>query len=132
MTPGPQQQTITPERQIAASQIGSIFNSLHEYLRTLEHKDEEGRALLTKHLEFAHQRIDEAAMWAIKHVLTYGQPPRPAPAANDAAPAAAPASETPAPIGTVDAAVPVEVMPAAEATEATAAARSPTTPAESV
>jgi hypothetical protein len=85
-----QQQTITPQRQAAAQQIGAVFNSMHEYLRGFEHKDEEGRPLLTKHLEFAHQRIDEAAMWAIKHALTYGvpaqpkQPESPTPAANDA------------------------------------------------
>jgi hypothetical protein len=107
-----QAQTITPERQIAAQQVGAVFNSLHEYLRTLEPKDPEGRTTLTKQLEFAHCRVDEAAMWAIKSVLTYGIPPRPtppaaapaapeAPAANDAPPAAAPV-ETPAPIGVVD------------------------------
>lgn len=139
-----QAQTITPERQIAASQVGAVFNSLHEYLRTLEPKDAEGRSTLTQQLIFAHCRIDEAAMWAIKSVLTYGLPPRPAPAANDAPPAAAPASETPAPIGVVDAAVSIEVMPAAEAAEVTAAALAPdnaptgadalppTTPTESV
>lgn len=116
MTNAPGQQTITPERQIAASQIGAVFNSMHEYLRTLEHRDEEGRQLLTKHLEFAHQRIDEAAMWAIKHVLTYGVPPQPKPAA-----------ETPAPIGVVDAAA---LAPDNAPTGADALP--PTTPAESV
>lgn len=117
MTNVPGQQTITPERQVAASQIGAVFNSLHEFLRTLEHKDAELRPLLTKHLEFAHQRIDEAAMWAIKHVLTYGTPPTPkpadAPAADVAAPTPdgaandAPVADTPPPIGVVDAATPV-------------------------
>jgi hypothetical protein len=100
-----QAQTITPERQIAAQQVGAVFNSLHEYLRTIEPKDPEGRSTLTKQLEFAHQRVDEAAMWAIKSVLTFGIPPRQAPPA--AAPADAAANETPAPIGTVDAAPPV-------------------------
>ena len=72
-----QQTTITPQRQMAASQVGAVFNSLHEYLRTLEPHSPEGRPELTKQLEFAHQRIDEAAMWAIKSVLTYGLPPAP-------------------------------------------------------
>lgn len=128
-----QAQTITPERQIAASQVGAVFNSLHEYLRTLEPKDAEGRSTLTQQLIFAHCRIDEAAMWAIKSVLTYGLPPRPVPAANDAAPAApaadaaAPASETPAPIGVVD---PPQALPDNAPTGADALP--PTTPAESV
>jgi hypothetical protein len=102
-------ETITPERQIAAQQVGAVFNSLHEYLRTLEPKslDEttgQTRSVLTKQLEFAHCRVDEAAMWAIKSVLTFGVPPvaQPAPA-----PAPAAANETPAPIGEVDAAAPV-------------------------
>lgn len=128
-----QAQTITPERQIAASQVGAVFNSLHEYLRTLEPKDAEGRSTLTQQLIFAHCRIDEAAMWAIKSVLTYGLPPRPVPAANDAAPAApaadaaAPASETPAPIGVVD---PPQALPDNAPTGTDALP--PTTPAESV
>jgi hypothetical protein len=128
-----QAQTITPERQIAASQVGAVFNSLHEYLRTLEPKDAEGRSTLTQQLIFAHCRVDEAAMWAIKSVLTYGIPPRPAqpaaPAANDAptADAAAPASETPAPIGVVD---PPQALPDNAPTGADALP--PTTPAESV
>jgi hypothetical protein len=110
MSEAQQAQTITPERQIAAQQVGAVFNSLHEYLRSLEPKDPEGRTTLTKQLEFAHCRVDEAAMWAIKSVLTYGIPPRPTPAAAEpAAPEAtaandapAPATETPAPIGVVD------------------------------
>lgn len=75
------QQTITPERQIAAQQVGAVFNSLHEYLRGLEPRDSEGGPLMTKQLEFAHCRIDEAAMWAIKSVLTFGVPVAPAAAA---------------------------------------------------
>jgi hypothetical protein len=129
------QQTITPERQVAASQIGAVFNSLHEYVRTLEHKDLEGRALLTKHLEFAHQRIDEAAMWVIKHVLTYGTPPLPAPPQKE--PPAPSANDetakdaTPAPIGVVDPAQEL-VMPPAEAIEVTAAALAPDATAETL
>lgn len=83
-----QTQTITPERQIAASQVGAVFNSLHEYLRTLEPKDPENRSTMTHQLQCAHERIDEAAMWAIKSVLTYGLPPRPASAAVPDQPAA--------------------------------------------
>lgn len=97
MSEAQQQQTITPERQMAAGQVGAVFNSLHEYLRTLAPKDAEGHPQMNKHLEFAHCRIDEAAMWAIKSVLTYGVPPKPAVAAP----------ETPAPIGEVDVATPV-------------------------
>jgi hypothetical protein len=109
-------QTITPERQIAASQVGAVFNSMHEYLRALQPKDAEGNAILSKHLEFAHCRVDEAAMWAIKSVLAFGVPPRPAPAAAPPADAAANSegaeaaktdatadtTNTPAPIGVVD------------------------------
>jgi hypothetical protein len=132
--------TVTPERQIAASQVGAVFNSLHEYLRTLEPKDPENRSTMTHQLQCAHERVDEAAMWAIKSVLTYGLPPKPTPpAANDAP--AAPAAETPAPIGVVDAAAPVDEVPApaadqqptADANAPTGAdALPPTTPTESV
>ena len=103
------QQTITPERQMQASQVGAVFNSLHEYLRSLEPKQidpasGESRPLLTKQLEFAHARVDEAAMWAIKSVLTFGVPAPaqaapaeqpiapPAPAEQPTAPATAPAT----------------------------------------
>lgn len=137
MSEAQQQQTITPERQIAASQVGAVFNSLHEYLRTLEPKDAEGRSTLTQQLIFAHCRVDEAAMWAIKSVLTYGIPPQPKPAAvpnqpaADSQPAAAndapPASETPAPIGVVD---PPQALPDNAPTGADALP--PTTPTESV
>ena len=96
-----QAQTITPERQIAAQQVGAVFNSMHEYLRSLEPKDAEGRSTLTQHLIFAHCRVDEAAMWAIKSVLTYGLPPKEA--ANEA-----PAPAAPAPIGVVD---PAQALP---------------------
>jgi hypothetical protein len=113
MTNAPGPQTITPERQQAAQQIGAVFNSLHEYLHTLEHKAEDGEAMLTKHLEFAHQRIDEAAMWTIKHVLTFGTPPKAA--APEAPPAAPAANETPAPIGVVD---PAQALPTANASGA--------------
>lgn len=120
-------QTITPERQIAAQQVGAVFNSMHAYLASLEPIDPEGRKTMTRQLDLAHQRVDEAAMWAIKSVLVYGIPPKAtAPAAvpdqptADSQPAAAndaPATETPAPIGEVDAAAPVvEVAsPAADA-----------------
>lgn len=104
-----QPQTITPERQIAAAQVGAVFNSIHQYLATLQHVDAEGNRVMTKQLEQAHIRVDEASFWAIRHALTFGIPSPPKPAANDdaakpAAEAAAPAAETPAPIGEVDAA----------------------------
>jgi len=136
--------TVTPERQIAASQVGAVFNSLHEYLRTLEPKDPENRSTMTHQLQCAHERVDEAAMWAIKSVLTYGLPPKPTPpAANDAP--AAPAAETPAPIGVVDPAQPVagtattsepEGQPGSDSSAPDAPtgadALPPTTPTESV
>jgi hypothetical protein len=106
-------QTITPERQIAASQVGAVFNSMHEYLRTLQPKDAEGNFINSKHLEFAHCRVDEAAMWAIKSVLAFGVPPRPTPAAPEQ-PAAVP--ETPAPIGVVDPPQTAETLPTDNAT----------------
>ncbi len=92
------QQTITPDRQLAASQVGAVFNSIHEYLRSLEPKQLDpntgaSTSLLTKQLEFAHARIDEAAMWAIKSVLTFGAPKPAQPAANDAPAATAAADE---------------------------------------
>jgi hypothetical protein len=112
MTNPQEQAAIPPERQIAAAQVGAVFNSLHEYLRSLEPKlpdptSGELRPALTEQLKFAHCRIDEAAMWAIKSVLTFGTSP----------PAAAPA---PAP------------APAADPTPTGSDALPPTTPAESV
>jgi hypothetical protein len=115
MTNPQEQQAIPPERQIAASQVGVVFNSLHEYLRSLEPKlpdptSGELRSALTEQLKFAHCRIDEAAMWAIKSVLTFGTSP-------PAAMPAPPAGPTPPP-------------PADEPTGSDALP--PTTPAESV
>jgi hypothetical protein len=113
MNEAQQPQTITPERQQAAAQVGAVFNSLHEYLRTLEPQDAEGRATLTQQLIFAHCRIDEAAMWAIKSVLTYGLPPQPKPAAAaPAAPEAPAAANDAAPIGEVD---PPQALPQSNA-----------------
>jgi hypothetical protein len=97
-TPG-QQQTITPERQMAAMQVGAVFNAAHEYLRGLEPLRPDGLngalvPFMTPQLSLAHQRIDEAAMWAVKSVLNFGVPPAP-PKAE--APIAPPAAPTPAP-----------------------------------
>ena len=80
-TPG-QQQTITPERQMAAMQVGAVFNAAHEYLRGLEPLRPDGLSgalvpFMTPQLSLAHQRIDEAAMWAVKSVLNFGVPPAP-------------------------------------------------------
>jgi hypothetical protein len=82
-------ETITPERQLAAQQVGAVFNSLHEYVRTLyplkpDAATGEMSPGQTWQLALAHNRIDEAAMWAIKSVLTFGTPPRAAAPAPDA------------------------------------------------
>jgi hypothetical protein len=94
-------QTITPERQQAAAQIGQVFNSLQEYLTTLMHSNAEGQRLTSQPLEYSRKAVEEASFWAIKHVLMHGVPPKPK-AANEQ-----PATETPAPIGEVDAAAPL-------------------------
>lgn len=98
MTNTPGQQTITPERQIAASQVGNISNSFHQYLNTLMHSNEAGEKLTSQPLEYARMFLEMCSFWAIKHVLMHG--PVPQPAANDTP--VAPPSETPAPIGTID------------------------------
>lgn len=67
----------SPERQAAASQVAAVFNSLHEYLNTLQHRTEAGEMLTTLQLQNGRARIDEAAMWVIKHVLQFGTPPKP-------------------------------------------------------
>jgi hypothetical protein len=91
------QQTITPERQAMAGQVAGVFNSIHQFLGTLKHKNEAGETLLTEQLRHAHAKVEEAGFWAVKHVLLHGTP---APAA--AAPTAPAANDTPAPIGVVD------------------------------
>lgn len=96
MTNVPGQATITPERQTAALQVGSVFNSMQIYLQSLAHPSEDGKLILTEALNDARKKIQEASYWAIQHVLMNGLPPAPKAAANDAA------SETPAPIGEVD------------------------------
>jgi hypothetical protein len=77
-------QTITPERQIAASQVSNVFNSVHAYVSTLQHKNEAGQVLTSGPLEHARKSIEEAAFWVIKHVLAHGVPAAPPAAANDA------------------------------------------------
>jgi hypothetical protein len=86
-------QTITPERQVAAAQIGSVFNSLHEYLNTLQHKNDDGQRLTSVPMEHARKAIEEASFWAIKHVLMYGIPTPPK-AANDTPSEGAEAAQT--------------------------------------
>lgn len=103
MTPA-QPQTITPQNQIAAQQIGAVFNSLHAYLQTLQHAQDDGQLLMSKQLEIAHMHVDDAGHWAIKHVLTFGPPPTkaaapPDPSANDKQRAPA---DVAAPLGVVD------------------------------
>lgn len=91
----PTPQTVTPERQQAAAQIGQIFNSMHGYLSTLQHKNEAGQALTSTPMEYARKAVEEASFWAIKHVLMHGVPPTPkqpdAPAGTDAQPPTTPA-----------------------------------------
>ena|SRR5579863_440905 len=103
MTPS-QPETITPERQIAASNVGAVFTSVHEYLHTLMHKNEDGVRLTSQPLEYARKALEEASFWSIKHVLMHGAP-KPA-AANDKqaqdVPAGPDAPVTPASIGIVD------------------------------
>jgi uncharacterized membrane protein len=77
-----EQQTITPERQMAAMQVGAIFSSIHDYLRSLEPLQADPlngsmRPVLTEQLKDAHKAVDIAAMWAVKSVLNFGVPPRP-------------------------------------------------------
>lgn len=89
-------QTITPERQAAAAQVASVFNSLHAYVSTLQFKNEEGEPLTTQPLEYVRKSIEEASFWAVKHVLSFGVPPvaaAPAPA-EPAAPTPPPPSDT--------------------------------------
>jgi hypothetical protein len=71
-------QTITPERQTAAAQVGQVMNSVHQYLSTLMHANSDGQKLTSQPLEYARQHIEEASFWAVKHVLTYGMPAAPA------------------------------------------------------
>lgn len=82
MTPAAPQ-TITPERQIAGAQVGTVFNSVHEYLSTLMHSNDAGQRLTSQPLEYARKAVEEASFWAIKHVLMHG-PVAPPKAANDA------------------------------------------------
>jgi hypothetical protein len=88
MTTDQQQQTITPERQIAAQQVGAVFASLHRYLDSLKLVDDNGQLLMTEQLRNAHARVEESGFWAVKHVLTFGVPAK--------APPAAPAEPSPA------------------------------------
>lgn len=89
-------QPIAPDtqRQVLAIQLTNVFNSMHEYLATLQHKNEAGQPLMTAQLSLAHQRIDEAAMWAVKHVLATGVPAHMLKAANSAPPAPAEGNDT--------------------------------------
>lgn len=77
MTTAADANVITPARQIAASVVGATFNSLHQYLESLQHTNEQGQALTTTPLQYAHQRLEEASFWAVKHVLMFGPPPKP-------------------------------------------------------
>jgi hypothetical protein len=67
-------QTITPERQIVANQVAGVFNSISQYLTTIAHAAENGDKILTKELDAAFHRLQEASFWAIRHVLNHGVP----------------------------------------------------------
>jgi hypothetical protein len=74
-------QTITPERQIAAMQAGTVFNSMTQYLQTLAHAaEEDGKLILTEQLNEARKYMQIASFWAVQHILAYGVPkPKAAP-----------------------------------------------------
>ena len=79
MTNAPAQpQTITPERQIAAMQAGTVFNSMTQYLQTLAHAaEEDGKLILTEQLNEARKYMQIASFWAVQHILAYGIAPKP-------------------------------------------------------
>ena len=85
--------SLDAERQKAAAQVGMVFGHLNNFLISLAHKTEEGKMILTKPLDAAYHRLQEASYWAVQHVLSNGTPKTPAvPAAvpaNDEAPAGA-------------------------------------------
>lgn len=86
---------IPQDRQIAASQVGAVFNSIHQFLESLKGKNEAGETLTSEQMRTAHERVEEASFWAVKHVLIYGVPAPLAPAApaSDAPPPDAPPSD---------------------------------------
>ena len=63
---------IPVDRQVAASQVGAVFNSIHQFLESLKTKNEAGETLTSEQMKNAHERIEEASFWAVKHVLMYG------------------------------------------------------------
>jgi hypothetical protein len=70
-----EQQTITPERQMAAIQVGGAFNSFTQYLQTLAHKaEEDGKLILTEPLNEARKALQVASFWAVQHILAHGAP----------------------------------------------------------
>ena len=51
-----EQQTITPERQMAAIRVGGAFNSFTQFLQTLAHSaEEDGKLILTGAIERSAQ-----------------------------------------------------------------------------
>ena len=50
-----EQQTITPERQMAAIRVGGAFNSFTQFLQTLAHSAEENELILTEQLQRSAQ-----------------------------------------------------------------------------
>ncbi len=71
----------SPERQMAAAQVAQMFNSVHQFINSIKQVDPDGNPIMSEHLRNCHARLDEAGHWAVRHVLTYGVPPAPPPAA---------------------------------------------------
>ena len=79
-----QPQAISPERQMKAAQVASVFNPLHNYIASLYPiNPATGEPTPTEQLRQAHIRLEEAAFWVIQSVLKFGTAPVAPPAAND-------------------------------------------------
>jgi hypothetical protein len=77
---------ISPQRQIKAAEVASVFNPIHAYLETLQPiNPTTGEPGLTEALRQAHCKIEEASFWAVQSVLKFGTAP-----ATTHAPAAPP------------------------------------------
>jgi hypothetical protein len=114
----PAPQTITPERQQAAAQVGQVFNSVHEYLSTLMHANADGQKLTSQPMEFARKAAEEASFWAIKHVLQFGVPAAPKPAAAGTATTSEPKGQPGSSSAAPDAPTGADALPPTTPTEA--------------
>jgi hypothetical protein len=67
---------ISPQRQIKAAEVASVFNPIHAYLETLQPiNPTTGEPGLTEALRQAHCKIEEASFWAVQSVLKFGTAP---------------------------------------------------------